>query len=249
MTSQHQRMDPEFTNVYADPARAQAYAALEYPGTYYLAFRDLPGLLRRFPPGSPALDFGCGAGRSTRYLKDLGFQADGIDISEAMLAQARLRDPEGSYRLVPGDRPPELPPAAYALVLAAFTFDNIPTAATKAALLQALRGSLRPDGRIVIIVSTPEIYSHEWASFSTRTFPENREARAGDRVRIVMLDVPDARPVEDINFPDAAYREVFAAAGLGVVRQLQPLGAASDPIPWVTETRVAPWSLYELEAL
>ncbi len=29
---------------------------------------------------------------STRYLKDLGFQADGIDISEAMLGQARLRD-------------------------------------------------------------------------------------------------------------------------------------------------------------
>ncbi len=40
-------MDSDFTNVYADPARAQAYAALEYPGTYYLAFRDLPGLLRR----------------------------------------------------------------------------------------------------------------------------------------------------------------------------------------------------------
>ncbi|MBL8978473.1 MAG: class I SAM-dependent methyltransferase, partial [Gemmatimonadetes bacterium] len=169
-------MDSDFTNVYADPARAQAYAALEYPGTYYLAFRDLPGLLRRCPPGSPALDFGCGAGRSTRYLKDLGFQADGIDISEAMLGQARLRDPEGSYQLVPGDHPPELPPEAYALVLAAFTFDNIPTAATKVALLQALRGSLRPEGRIVIIVSTPEIYYHEWASFSTRAFPENREA-------------------------------------------------------------------------
>src|SRR5690606_41509378 len=103
-----------------DPARAQAYAALEYPATYYLAFRDLPGLLRRYPPGSRALDFGCGTGRSTRYLKDVGFQAEGIDIAEAMLAQARLRDPEGSYRLVPGDRPPELPPRAYDLVLAAF---------------------------------------------------------------------------------------------------------------------------------
>lgn len=242
-------MDSEFTNVYADPARAQAYAALEYPGTYYLAFRDLPGLLRRYPPGSRALDFGCGTGRSTRYLKDVGFQAEGIDIAEAMLAQARLRDPEGSYRLVPGDRPPELPPRAYDLVLAAFTFDNIPTAATKAALLQSLRGSLRPDGRIVIIVSTPEIYCHEWASFSTRAFPENRQAQSGDRVRIVMLDVPDARPVEDISFSDEAYRAVFAAAGLGVVQHLKPLGVASDPIPWVTETRVAPWSLYELAAL
>src|SRR5690606_35556251 len=166
-------------------------------------------------------------------------QAEGIDIAEAMLAQARLRDPEGSYRLVPGDRPPALPPRAYDLVLAAFTFDNIPTAATKAALLQALRESLLPDGRIVIIVSTPEIYCHEWASFSTRAFPENRQAQSGDRVRIVMLDVPDARPIEDIAFSDEAYRAVFAAAGLNVVQHLKPLGVASDPIPWVTETRVA----------
>ena len=37
----------------------------------------------------------------------------------------------------------------------------------------------------------PAIYVNEWASFSTRDFPENRNARDGDRVRIVMLDVPD----------------------------------------------------------
>jgi SAM-dependent methyltransferase len=241
-------MASDFTNVYADPARAQAYAALEYPGTYYLAFRDLPRLLRRYPAGSRALDFGCGTGRSTRYLRDFGFQVEGIDIAEAMLAQARLRDPQGSYRLVPSDRIPDIAPETHALVLAAFTFDNIPSSATKVALLRALRGSLRPNGRIVIIVSTPEIYCLEWASFSTQAFPENRQARSGDRVRIVMLDVPDARPVEDILFTDAAYREVVAAAGLQVVQHLRPLGAASEPFPWVTETQIAPWSLYELAA-
>ena len=30
-------MPSEFTNVYADPAQAKAYATLEYCGTYYLA--------------------------------------------------------------------------------------------------------------------------------------------------------------------------------------------------------------------
>jgi len=239
-------MSSDFTNVYADSARADAYASLEYPGTYALAFRDLPGLLTPPRSGGRALDFGCGTGRSTRFLKALGFRTEGIDIAEAMLAHARLRDPEGEYRLVPSGQPPDIPPSTYDLVFAAFTFDNVPTTATKTALFRALRESLRPDGRIVIIVSAPEIYVHEWASFSTRDFPENRRARCGERVRIVMLDVPDPRPVEDVLWTDEAYREVFSAAGLTLLRMLRPLGNRSDPIAWVTETTVPPWSVYEL---
>jgi SAM-dependent methyltransferase len=235
----------EFTNAYADRVRAEAYATLDYPGTYYLAFRDLRVLLQRYDPGSRALDFGCGSGRSTRFLKNHGFQADGIDISEAMLVEARRLDPQGSYRLVGSDRPAELPGQAYDLVLAAFTFDNIP-AASKPDLLRSLRETIRPGGRMVLIVSTPELYLNEWASFSTRGFPENERAQSGDRVRIVMLDVPDSRPIEDILFTDAAYREVFEAAGLRLVQSRRPLGVQDDPIAWVSETTVAPWRLYEL---
>ena len=43
-----------FANVYADAKRAQAYARLEFPGTYYLAFRDLPDLCRRHVGGFQA---------------------------------------------------------------------------------------------------------------------------------------------------------------------------------------------------
>ena len=57
-----------FNNTYEDAVRAAAYADLEFPGTYYLAFRDLPELLGTPTSGSKALDFGCGAGRSVRFL-------------------------------------------------------------------------------------------------------------------------------------------------------------------------------------
>jgi len=49
-------------------------------GTYYLAYRDLPALIQQHVPGRRALDFGCGAGRSTRFLQRLGFQVFGADI-------------------------------------------------------------------------------------------------------------------------------------------------------------------------
>ena len=36
----------EFQNTYGDRLRAAAYDELEFGGTYYIAFRDLPRLLR-----------------------------------------------------------------------------------------------------------------------------------------------------------------------------------------------------------
>jgi ubiquinone/menaquinone biosynthesis C-methylase UbiE len=88
-------MNRKFGNVYEDEERARAYATLQFPGTYYLAFRDLPALIRRYNHGRRALDFGCGTGRSTRFLRNLGLEVIGVDISQAMLDQARALDPSG----------------------------------------------------------------------------------------------------------------------------------------------------------
>lgn len=240
-------MNKPFSNVYADKIRADAYAKLAFPGTYYLAFRDLPALIRRQVQGRNALDFGCGAGRSTRFLRELGFETLGVDISQNMLAQARERDPGGDYRLVADGDLGDLAPGSFDLILSAFTFDNIPTAEKKIALFQSLQKLLRPEGRIVSVVSTPEIYLHEWASFSTKDYPENHAARSGDLVRIEMLDVEDRRPVEDIVWSHEDYLEVYRGAGLSLVEAAWPLGHADEPHPWVSETSIAPWVIYVLE--
>jgi SAM-dependent methyltransferase len=231
-----------FHNVYEDAARAEAYSRLEFPGTYSLAYRDLPDILARHVAGRRAVDFGCGAGRSTRFLRRLGFEVVGVDVSADMLRKAREIDPGGDYRLVEPARLAGLADGAWDLVLSAFTFDNIPQA-DKAAHLRDLARLLAPEGRIVSLVSTPEIYTHEWASFSTRDFPGNREAKSGDLVRIVMTDVVDRRPVEDVVCSKASYRELYAEAGLEVAAAHEPLGRADEPYAWVNETRVAPWRI------
>ena len=236
----------DFSNFYEDHARALSYASLEFPNTYYLAFRDLPGIMRRWAPGRAALDFGCGTGRSTRFLQRLGFDTVGVDLAPAMLALAREADPGGDYRRVEDEGPTGFPEASFDLALAAFTFDNVPGPETKVRLLAALRRLLRPAGVLVNLVSSPDIYRNEWASFSTRAFPENRAARRGDRVRIVMTDVPDRRPVEDVLWDHEAYLECYSAAGLEVLETHRPLGRADEPYPWVAETRIAPWVIYVL---
>jgi len=237
----------EFNNVYDDAHRAEAYARLEFPGTYYLAYRDLPEIISEHVKGNSALDFGCGTGRSTRFLGNLGFDAIGIDISDDMLKQARARDQGGDYRLVEDGVLDGLENGAFDLVLSVFTFDNIPTQKKKVVVFGELGNLLSSQGRIVSVVSAPEIYTHEWASFTTRDFPENRTARSGDKVRIIMTDVEDQRPVEDILWADDAYREVYREAGLEVVKMYKPLAKQSEPYEWVNETRIAPWVIYVLK--
>jgi hypothetical protein len=148
-------------------------------------------------------------------------------ISQRRCSRRRRRDPTGAYRLVEAGVVHAVADAPFDLIFAAFTFDNIPTDAEKAGSLAALRGLLAPGGRLMVVVSSPQIYAHEWASFSTRDFPENSRARDGDPVRIVMLDVPDRRPMEDVVCSDGRYR---------------------DPIRWVSETTIAPWCIYVLAA-
>jgi len=77
-------------------------------------------------------------------------------------------------------------------------------------------------------------------------FPENRFAQSGDRVRIVMLDVPDARPVEDIVWSDEDWLNVYRRAGLEVIEVCRPLGRVAEPYSWVSETTIAPWVIYVL---
>lgn len=239
--------ESEFVNVYEDDRRADAYADLGLPGTYYLAYRDLPELIRRHVTGTAALDFGCGTGRSTRFLRALGFDVLGVDVAPSMLERARRRDPRGDYRLVGDGDLSGLAEHAYDFVLSVFTFDNIPTLEKKVALFDSLGSLLGETGRIVSLVSAPEIYVNEWASFSTRQFPENRAAATGDRVRIVMLDVPDSRPVVDIVWPDEAYLDVYKRSRLRPVEVHRPLGHESEPFEWVTETRISPWVVWVLE--
>ena len=68
----------DLINCYEDASRADAYATLEFANTYYLAYRDLPAIISEHVTGTKALDFGCGTGRSTRFLRKLGFNVTGV---------------------------------------------------------------------------------------------------------------------------------------------------------------------------
>ena len=237
----------DLKNTYEDGAYAAAYAKLEFPDTYYLAFRDLPEIISQHVRGARALDFGCGAGRSTRFLGKLGFDVVGVDIAEEMIQNAMTVDPAGDYRLIEDGDLSQFDDQAFDLVLAAFPFDNIPTATKKIDLFRTLASVLKPTGRIINLVSSPEMYQNEWISHTTKGFPENKLAKCGDQVRIIVTALADRRPVVDILWPDEDYRVVYGRSGLDVVEVYRPLGRADEPFEWVSEMTIAPWVIYVLE--
>ena len=236
-----------FNNVYVDNKRAQSYSKLDFPNTYYLAYRDLPEIIAKHTAGKIAVDFGCGTGRSTRFLKKLGFQTTGVDISADMVKLAVEKDSAGDYRVIKDELTKHLNPNYYDLILAVFTFDNIPDEKLKNRILSDLSKLINKNGRVIILVSSPEIYKHEWASFSTKDFPENKTAKTGDKVKIVMTDVEDSRPVEDIIVYEEDYKKIFQSAGFDIESIYKPLGKTTEPYKWINETKIAPWNIYVLK--
>ncbi len=236
-----------FYNDYDDSTRAAAYAQLQFPGTYELAFRDLPEIIRRHCNGFRALDFGCGAGRSSRFLEQLGFLTTGIDISAQMLANARRLDPKGDYHQVDDGGTFPFADDTFDLALSAFSFDNIPSRKKKEILFTELRRVLKPDGRLINLVSTPEIYTNEWASFTTRDYlSDNLKARCGDPVLIINSSAGDREPVTDILWPDENYREIYGAVELELLEMRKLLARPDESELWVNEARIAPWCIYVL---
>jgi hypothetical protein len=139
-----------------------------------------------------------------------------------------------------------LPRGSFSLIQSVFTFDNIPAMGTKVRLFRELRALLKPDGVLANIVSAPEIYCNEWASFSTKDFPENRNAQPGEPVKIITTDSEDRSPAVDIFWP---YLEVYRRAPLEIVEMRKPLANGDEPYRWVSETRIAPWASLRIATL
>jgi len=95
--------------------------------------------------GLRVLDLGCGKGRFARELQDGGARVVGIDLSSAMLAEARgINRVRGSVRRLP------FRSASFDAVLAVEVFEHLEPRAWSEAIGEARR-ALAPGGSLVVI--------------------------------------------------------------------------------------------------
>ena len=88
----------------------RAVQYLRNPITRWVGQSELSALRDMIPPSInrtgeyPVLDFGCGTGRVTAMLLEMGFKVTGYDISPGMLEQARIAIGERPEVLFTADR-------------------------------------------------------------------------------------------------------------------------------------------------
>ncbi|WP_163831430.1 class I SAM-dependent methyltransferase [Spartinivicinus ruber] len=215
-------------------------AIKDFPkGTGILAFRDIPNILNQHVVGKKTLDFGCGAGRSSRILNALGYDVCGVDIASTMINSARLLTSEIQFKVV--DRPlNRLLTETYDLIFLSFVLMEMTKAADIVVTLQQLKKQLNPNGRVVVITASNEMYLHEWLSMK----PMTKNINSGLPAEILLKDYNTT--VTDIVWSESDCFEFFAGSGFSLIEKYYPLGQDRDDRPWLIETEIAPFVIWVL---
>jgi SAM-dependent methyltransferase len=222
---------------------SQQYADLGIEGTYYLAFAEVSKRLKRSIGRQRALDFGCGSGRSTRFLKSLGFDATGVDINPHMLEQARRLDPTENYHLL-NAQSSLFPAASFDLIFQSFVLLEYSSTAQMVETLEEFNRLLAADGTVVIVTGSEEYYSHDWVSFQNNV-PENQNLQSGDTARALIRGTDIV--LFDYYWTDQDYQGAFEQAGFEVVDLARPLAQSNEPIAWKSESEHPCWVIYSLK--
>lgn len=219
---------------------AKGYANLEITDSFYLAYRDIPKLIKKYVKGKKALDYGCGGGRSTRFLKKLGFEAVGVDVSKEMIQESQKRDNKGNYKKIKSG---ELPfqENTFDLIFSSIVFLEISTKKEMIKILKEMRRVLKKDGTIIIITGTTEGYTDDWASFLCN-FPENKNLKSGDKAKVIIRNT-DIELYDYVWF-DKDYKEAFEKSNLSVLKEIKPLPEGNEPYTWYAETKKPLWIIY-----
>lgn len=124
---------------------------------------------KHFPPQAEVLDIGCGAGRTTVPLAQMGYRVVGIDLSPAMIRRARAISAGIGARYEVMDAT-DLRFSDGAFDAAFFSYNGIELLPGREGKRQALREAhrvLRPGG--TLIFTTHSIYAlNAYASFRVR---------------------------------------------------------------------------------
>lgn len=222
---------------------ASAYATLGLDGGYFLAFRDLPPLLEKYVHGNKALDYGCGAGRSTRFLKNLGYDVIGADISSDMLRQAIEQDDAGDYRRIASAQL-LFEDETFDLVFSSFVFLEVPTFEEITAIFGEMKRVTKRGGTVLAIANPAEAFNAagRYMSFSF-DFPENHQPKkSGDTVSVRILGTDVV--LHDFYWTRNDFERATESVGLVEKEVHTPLGKDDDGVEWLDEKTCPIISLY-----
>jgi ubiquinone/menaquinone biosynthesis C-methylase UbiE len=218
--------------------------ALHYSKTHesthrYLAYRDVPAILKKHFQGKKALDYGTGTGYSAHFLQELGFEVTGVDVSKEMLHQAQLNYPNIPFYLIENKIIPKKS-SVYNLVFSSFVLFEIGAQQEIIDYLLEAKRVMKKNGLFVAVTGSQDLHSdsRNWLSFRT-DFQQNKNLVSGNLVKLHLYD-------SDIEFTDyywteTDYRNFFSKAGFELIDVHYPLGDKNEPHLWKDEISISPF--------
>ena len=222
----------------SDPERVRAAydsVAREYAEQFSDELSHKPldrELLRRFAESvgsGPAYDLGCGPGQTTAFLRECGVDARGLDLSPALVAEARRLHPDVEFGSADMLALP-LRDGAATGVLAFYSIVHFSPEQLRAALAEMHR-VLAPGGRLLLAFHAGDQVVHvddflgRRVSLDFSFFPPEAVRVAVERAGFEDVDVVERDPYPDVEYPSRrAY--LFARRSGWSVRRLHRVGDA-----------------------
>ena len=214
---------------------AELYGSLGIEGTtYQIGFDAVANLLGDIT-GKTFLDFGCGTGRSARFLKELcARHVYGVDHDQDMIDQALSQELDGvTFLRIDGSIP--LPDASVDGAVSMNVFIEIRTRGAMARACAQITRVLRPDAPFVLESLSPMAFGHTFRSYS---YPHAGPLRSGETTPCIVTTPAGQLVIEDTYWTEDDYVGAVEQAGLTVITIGYP--RPRDPAGWSTDEASVP---------
>lgn len=189
-----------------DQLQANLYAEIGITGTYKITFDKLKEVLNKINiKGKRWLDFGCGPGRSTRFLADLGANAVGIDKSEEMFYKAKEKHQDLKFYLSDERLNGRL--GLFDGALSAFVFLEMSSKSDMNEALKLINRLLKPGAPFILATINPFTVGKEFESWIHQA-QDLKNLKSGDPIICKIISSYELK-VTDYYWTDDDYKNVL----------------------------------------
>jgi SAM-dependent methyltransferase len=186
--------------------------------------------------GKNILDFGAGAGKFSRVLKDKGAEVVGVDKSIKVLDIARENNPDIAFYQNSDDES-NFFSNVFDFAVLNFVLCTIPRKRDILSALKQIWCALKPNG--ILILLTANVEKSRGRQFMTFAIGHIGSPTSGSPIRIY-LGRNKPLVLEDYYWTEKDYKEFLSEAGFDISDILEPL-AGDNSHPWEDEMKSPPF--------
>jgi len=192
------------------------YKKIGIEGTYKIGFDYLKKLIGDIS-NKKILDYGCGNGRSSVFLRDLNGEVYGVDISKKAinLVKKYFKNSRRNFRLMTKNQIP-FTENYFDFVFCSFVHPGIEDMNKMTKIHKEIKRVLKKNGSLFILTINPGMWGHDYKSCSSN-FPKNFNYKSGDKINVVLKTKPQME-FQDYYWTEKDYENSLKSAGFKKIK-------------------------------